>query len=415
MDLYSGPYPHSTTSGLPNLFKKGAIGDNWDIIGFDPRGMHRSEPVANCSATTIPQYPDLNSRSVPRMPDDYYNSYIEFGMSIGSQCAVEAGGELDPHAVRSAEGGELDPHVVEHTDGGGELDPHAGPHMSTATTARDMLSIVDAFVATEDGQRAAKPSHLLNFYGISYGSFLGQTFASMFPERVGNMVLDGVVDPQSYLHNMTRNTLNDLDGGFAGFLIYCHELGPEDCPYATGSSAKDIYARFSRSYAQLDAKKAREEGWSNATDIESALLNLKYAILSATYQPLNSFQALGTDLVYLEVTIQEQRLSDWNEWVVTSYGDPTPAGWAEAQFALGVLCSDQDNIWYNKTLEDFRPIIDKLEEDSIVGDIWVKTQLGCAGWSIKAAERFAGPFTGDTATPILFVGNTYDPVTPVDK
>lgn len=56
--------------------------------------------------------------------------------------------------------------------------------MSTATTARDMLGIVDAFAATEDGRRAsASAGHpgLLNYYGISYGTFLRQTFASLFP------------------------------------------------------------------------------------------------------------------------------------------------------------------------------------------------------------------------------------------
>lgn len=239
----------------------------------------------------------------------------------------------------------------------------------------------------------------------------------MFPERVGNMVLDGVVDPQSYLDNMTRNSVNHLDGAFASFFIYCYELGAEDCPYYTGSPARDIYARFAQSYSQLDAEKAMEENWSNATDIESALLNLKYGVLSTAYQPLESFEALASDLVYLEITLEGQRLSDWNEYIAESYGVLSPAGWAQAdpQFALGVLCSDQDNIWYNKTLEDFRPLIDELEENSIVGDIWVKTQLGCAGWSVKASGRFAGPFSADTATPILFVGNTYDPVTPVDK
>jgi hypothetical protein len=41
--------------------------------------------------------------------------------------------------------------------------------MSTAVTARDMLSIVNAFAETEDGGRASKPSELLNYYGISYG------------------------------------------------------------------------------------------------------------------------------------------------------------------------------------------------------------------------------------------------------
>lgn len=320
------------------------------------------------------------------MPDDYYDSFIQFGINLGSNCATTSGGQLD-----------------------------AGPHMSTATTARDMLSIVDAFAETEDGQRAAKPSHLLNYYGVSYGTFLGQTFASMFPERVGSMVLDGVVDPETYLTNWTRNFVNHLDGGIAGFFIYCHEVGPSECSYYTGSSAKDIYERFVRSFTQLDAETAIEQNWQNATEIESALLNLKVLLLATAYMPLVQYGLLADSLLHLEVAIRSQVLSKWNEETIAVYGVSTPDGFADAQFALGVLCSDQGNIWYNKTLEDFRPLVAELDSQGIVGDIWIKTVMACSGWSIEAAERFTGPFTGDTATPILFVGNTYDPVTPVDK
>lgn len=320
------------------------------------------------------------------MPDDYYDSFIQFGNKLGSDCARLAGGQLD-----------------------------AGQYMSTATNARDMLSIVDAFAATEDGQRASKPGHLLNYFGTSYGSFLGQTFASMFPNRVGSMALDAVVDPESYLTNLTRNNVNHLDGAIATFFIYCHEVGPSECPFYTGSSAKDIYQRFTRLYAQLDAEKAREYNWSNATDIESALLNLKVGVLEGAYMALGKFSWLADLLRDLEIAIQRQELNKWNENYIAGSGDPSPAGWSVPQFALGTLCSDQGNRWYNKTLEDFRPLLAELDEQSIVADVWIKTQLGCAGWSIEAAETFTGPFTGDTANPILFVGNTYDPVTPFDK
>lgn len=320
------------------------------------------------------------------MPDDYYNSFIQFGVDIGSDCASKAGGELG-----------------------------AGPHMSTATTARDMLSIVDAFAATEDGQRAAKPSNLLNYYGVSYGTFLGQTFVSMFPERVGSVVLDGVVDPEDYLTSLSRNSLNHVDGIVAAFFIYCHEVGPAGCSYYTGSSARDIYERFHRSFGQLDAEKAKVENWANATDIESALLSLKVVFLGATYAPAMQFNALGDALLGLERALSVQNLRKWNEGIARTYGDFSPRGFENAPFALGVLCSDQNNRWYNKTLEDFRPLLAVLEGQSILGDVWIKTLLGCSGWSIKATEIFTGPFGGNTATPILFVGNTYDPVTPFEK
>jgi pimeloyl-ACP methyl ester carboxylesterase len=359
-------------------------GTNWDIVGFDTRGMWLSEPVANCSVSSASdENVTLSSRFVPRVTDDFYEGFIQTGKDLGEQCEKAVGGETD-----------------------------AGPHMSTATTARDMLSIVNAFAETDDGKRASKPSDLLNYYGISYGTFLGQTFASMFPERVGNVVLDGVVSPEGYLTNYTSETAYHQDGIIASFFIYCHEAGPAECPYYTGSTPKDIYQRFNQSFAQLDPRKAEAENWSNATDLEATLLALKVGLLAAAVSPLSYFGLLSDVLLDLESAISTQDTGTWVVQAKTIFGETDSEN---PQWSLGVLCSDQNNTWYNKTLDDLRPLLSDLESQSIIGEIWSKTMLGCIGWSIKATEIFTGPFGGDTATPILFVSNTYDPATPIEK
>lgn len=357
------------------------VGTNWDIIGFDPRGIYLSEPLANCSVGSD----SMTARSVPRMADDYYNAFISFGKELGAACEITAGGPLD-----------------------------AGPHMSTATTARDMLSIVDAFAETADGQVAAKPHKLLNYYGISYGTFLGQTFASMFPDRVGNVVLDGVVHPEAFLANYTYSAVNHLDGVLAAFFIWCYESGSSQCSFYAGSSPKDIYERFNQSFVQLDAQTAAAEAWSNATDIDSALLVLKVGLLTMADHPFEYFSVLPDVLVDLENALAVRNISAWTSQAEAIFGTPGVEG-ANAQWGIGVQCSDMENRWYNKTLEDLRPLLADLDEQSIVGDIWIKGLLGCLGWSIEATETFQGPFGGNTATPILFVGNTFDPVTAYDK
>lgn len=322
------------------------------------------------------------------MADEYYGGFIEFGKVLGAECEVRIGSESE-----------------------------AGPHMSTATTARDMLSIVDAFAATALGKTTSKPSHLLNYYGISYGTFLGQTFASMFPDRVGNVVLDGNTNPEGYLANYTSDAVLHLDGVLAGFFIYCHEAGPLECSFYTGTTAKNIYERFNRSFVQLDPRKAKAEGWANATDIESALLVLKVGLLTTAVTPLTYFSVLPDVLLDLESAISAQDVHIWTTNSETIYGDPSVDEYevSDPQWTLGILCSDQGNRWYNKTLEDLRQLLADLDNRSIVGDIWIKSMVACTGWSIRAAEVFSGPFGGNTATPILFVGNTYDPVTPLDK
>ncbi len=360
------------------------LGTNWDIVGFDPRGIWLSQPLANCSANTTPERSfSLSSRSVPRVSDDFYEGFIESGKELGELCEKTIGGDND-----------------------------AGPHMSTAVTARDMLSIVDAYAETEDGQRAAKPNTLLNYYGISYGTFLGQTFASMFPDRVGNVVLDGVVSPEGYLANYTSASVLHVDGIIASFFIYCHEAGSSVCSYYTGSTPKDVYERFNRSFEQLDPRSAEDECWQNATELEAALLGLKIVMLTTADSPSSYFTHLSNVLVTLETAISAQNLTAWTAELTTIFGDPdTPY----PEYSLGVLCSDQANKLYGKTLEDLQPEIQQLESESIIGEIWSKAVLGCTGWSIKASEIFTGPFGGDTKTPILFVSNTYDPVTPIEK
>ncbi|KAI1862335.1 uncharacterized protein JN550_010197 [Neoarthrinium moseri] len=363
------------------------VGNNVDVVGFDIRGTWLSEPVANCSGNlNLRRNVSLTSRFVPRLLDEYYESYIEYGKELGAECEKTSGGETG-----------------------------AGRYMSTAIIARDMLSIVDAFAQTDDGARAAKPSHLLNYYGISYGSFLGQTFASMFPDRVGNVILDGILSPEGYLANGVSNGINHLDGIIASFFVYCHEAGQAACSYYTGSTPRDIYERFNRSFTQLDPQKAEALNWSNATDINLALLTLKVGLLTAAHSPLDIFGILSPILTALEGALSTQSITTWTSQVMAIIGDPTVAGYENPEWSLGVACSDEDNRWYNKTLSDIRPLLADLQEQSIIGEVWSRSWLGCLGWSIKASEIFTGPFGGDTATPILFVSNTHDSVTPIEN
>ena len=157
--------------------------------------------------------------------------------------------------------------------------------------------------------------------------------------------------------------------------------------------------------------------WSNASELETALLLLKNGLLTYADAPLSYYSVIPSVLESLEVAISSQNLTSWIEEMRTNFGDPSITSYAtkNPQWSLGTFCSDQDNILYNKTLQDLRAPIKKLEQKSIIGEIWTHQSLGCTGWSVKASEIYQGPFAGDTATPILFVDNTYDPVTPIEK
>lgn len=124
--------------------------DHFDIVGFDPRGVMRSTPLrcfpnAKAAVSVLPAFPfPLTPRqeNVQKAADE----------TLASACAARGG-------------------------------PILG-HMSTADVARDM-----------DLLRRALGERSMNYLGFSYGSFLGQTYANLFPHQVRTLVIDGVLDP----------------------------------------------------------------------------------------------------------------------------------------------------------------------------------------------------------------------------
>jgi pimeloyl-ACP methyl ester carboxylesterase len=80
-----------------------------------------------------------------------------------------------------------------------------------------MISILDAFSSSSDGSRCSSDATLLNYWGVSYGSFIGETFANMFPQRVGRVALDGVLDPDEWVIQSGLNQITHTDDAFATF------------------------------------------------------------------------------------------------------------------------------------------------------------------------------------------------------
>jgi pimeloyl-ACP methyl ester carboxylesterase len=108
-------------------------------------------------------------------------------------------------------------------------------YMSTASIARDMLEITEKhaeWVANQVAQLTARKKEKrsgcygstykreeakLQYWGFSYGTFLGSTFASTFPDRVGRLVLDGVVRSYDYNHSLGNGSLTDTEKAMKSF------------------------------------------------------------------------------------------------------------------------------------------------------------------------------------------------------
>lgn len=161
---------------------------HYEIISFDPRGIGSSEPSANCFPSNTLDRIVSTFESRANGASFQGVDAIPYGLAIqelyGKRCK-EADGLLD----------------------GGIFE-----YMGTASVARDIIEMVDKIeelrsqeksaggddVRTELRKREADV-HRVQYWGFSYGTVLGNVLASMFPERIGRIVLDGVVDAEDFM------------------------------------------------------------------------------------------------------------------------------------------------------------------------------------------------------------------------
>lgn len=226
------------------------LGDNQPVIGFDPRGIGFTTPGADCWATPP---------ACDGCPEDHFNGMLNriewmtvstaYGTLNSSNVAMKYI-DVSHRAVNNlckAKNGQL---------GGESILGHAAtPHVAT-----DMVSIVDAWEQWVDRKTEAsgiipEPNPTkgkLVFWGFSYGTYLGATFASMYPDRVGRVVLDGVVDADYYPTPMWTESLLDADKVLGQFFKYCAAVGPR-CPlHRSGDKSADISKRYYQILQQLE-------------------------------------------------------------------------------------------------------------------------------------------------------------------
>lgn len=278
----------------------------------------------------------------------------------------------------------------------------AGPvlyHDSTADVARDM-----------DLLRRAVGDPVLNYLGLSYATGLGATYAALFPGTSGHMVLDGNLDPVAWtgdgggLPTWLRTGQDEAAAAvLRNFLNLCGQASPAACaftastPAATRAKFVTLLHRLHRHPVTLDAS------------------GLTYTdVVAANSVPLSSVSQWQSGAGLL------QQLWDASAAAGRTHAPAgtrrTSAAGAAAAYAgpeqmIAMQCADSPNP------RDVRayPAAARLAEDrsGLVGPplAWATEQ--CATWPRTAGEdRYAGPWNRTTASTILVIGNTGDPVTP---
>jgi pimeloyl-ACP methyl ester carboxylesterase len=259
-------------------------------------------------------------------------------------------------------------------------------HVSTADTARDLNAL-----------RRAVGDRRLSYQGFSYGTFLGATYANLFPGRVRAMVLDANLDPTAYMSrevkaNGGRFLTTDLRMGsdlsssetLNAFLDLCGGVDAAHCAFTAGSPGA-TRAKYAALLTRLQ------------TDPQSA--KLTYAqVVSITGNDLYSVASWPS----LATALQDL-------WMTGEAPAPTAIPGQQIGQAFAIRCSESPNPGPAAfpSLDAF-----SFERAGPIGPYWAWTSAACASWRAKAADPYSGPWDRQTAEPVLLVNNTYDPASP---
>ena len=348
---------------------------HFDLVGFDPRGINRSRPLL-CFDSLDEAFAGLPPFAFPMTPDEFTleKAATEF---LAAACGASR--------IRIRD------------------------HMSTADVARDM-----------DLMRQMVGDEQLNYAGYSYGSFLGNTYVNMFPDKVRAVVIDGVLDPVDW----TTGTGSEADtlpfstrlGSSIGaqetldeFFRLCDEAGPSACALAPDSSARfDALADklLAGPIEIVDPFSGDVFPFTYADLIGSSLGPLYDSLSWPDHAAFLAFIEAGASPAVLGAALAATEAASG---IRTFQARPRYPNFVEG--FPGVACSDSDN----PDNYEAWPIAAAADEaaNGYFGRLWTHASAPCWNWPGASDDRYDGPFTTATSNPVLVVGTTYDPATPI--
>jgi pimeloyl-ACP methyl ester carboxylesterase len=332
-----------------------AVRARYDVVSFDPRGVGASDPVSCVDAAQLDALVHLPP--VPTGPAE--------------QAAVAA-------ASRELAAG---------------CQAHAGDllaHLGTLDVARDL-----------DRLRAALGQPRLTYLGYSYGTFLGATYAELYPGRVRAMVLDGAVDPAATGAQFVTDQAGGFELNLDDWFSWC--AATTSCAFRDYGGATPTAASLGRAYQALVARiGARPLPVGNRSVGDGELLN---GVLITFYSPATGFPDLGEELAQ-----DEQDDASYTLALSDAYVGRNPDGSYQSMLAASLAISCVDRPWPH-TLSAYAALAATLARRyPYLGAALGWSGVGCLDWPVPAASP--GPDHAAGAAPILVIAATGDPATP---
>lgn len=324
----------------------------YNIVGFDPRGVMRSAKV-KCLNSTDTDHLLYDDFGVQGSAEEIATTRLEMKKFI-TACKKNTGKVLG--------------------------------FVDTVSAAKDL-----------DVIRSALGSKKLNYLGFSYGTFLGTTYAALFPKNVGRMVLDGAMDPSVTDEQQSLNQLKAFDQALRNYLADC--LSKSSCIFS--GSVSSALTKIQNLFKSLEAKPLNTDS-GRKLNADTAVTGLIMTLYSNDYwQYLDdafelAFKGDGTPFMTL-ADFYNDRQKDG------SYATNT----FEANIAISCLDSRADSSDKAMAAQNAKA----LAISPFLGRYWLNGALGCEQWPYPVAKK-PKSYAATGSAPIVVVGTTADPATP---
>jgi pimeloyl-ACP methyl ester carboxylesterase len=347
---------------------------HFDIVGFDPRAVGRSDP-ATCYPTHDDEAAALSTQLHFPSNDAEKRTYVRDTIRLATLCKILSRDRFE--------------------------------HASTANVARDM-----------DLLRQAVGDEQLTYMGYSYGSFLGATYAKLFPERIRALAVDGAIAPDDYAGRPgteDRSTPERMGQGpgaamtFGEFLRLCAEAGPPGCALAGLGDPETVVTDT------LDRLR------SAPIEIElpgSGALEFTYtAVVAQTYASLyypTTWSQLADLLAHLAA--EKPELSGEAAAMVEQSMRGTPQRRHQGEDYPSIGGTLASSCVDTGTTGDPRGYADRAEtadeEAPHFGRYRAWLALPCEYLKVSDDDAYLGPWDQRVQTPVLVIGTRFDPATP---
>lgn len=326
---------------------------NYDLVGFDPRGVKRSAPV---TCLTDKERDETRAKIYTPQTDAGLATLIADNKTIAAKCDEQTGPVLG--------------------------------HIDTVSAAKDL-----------DVLRAVLNDSKLNYMGFSYGTFLGSTYAALFPDNVGRVVLDGAVDPSLSVEELTMGQAKAFDKALHSYVEHC--LKQEGCPLS-GTVADGVQqVNDTIQSVVANPRPAKDGRIVGGNTFASGLIVPLYANESwpALTQALDAAMKGDVSLML--------RLADLG-------ADRGANGKYTSNTALAFSAINCLDYPMNSDPAAMRAEEQELRQASpTLGSFFAYGGANCANWPYKSV-RTPAPVEYSGSSPIVVVGTTGDPATPVE-